>query len=406
MTTIQTVILITAAILTLYAMKKGVNLGLIMLADTVFIALITNMSLKNSLKYAFQGAFSEKTISLVLLLFLIMMMENIMRTTGMIKGMVGSLKELAGSNRVAAGFLPAVLGLLPSPGGARFSCPMVEEVAGNNSDASNKAFVNYWFRHIWMDGFILYPGFILAAQLVGVSVITLFMRMLPFILGNVLLGTVFGVLFIKKEKIKSGRNKAESLKEFILSMLPIIILITLYTTLLKVTPYALEISSAVVVSALLAIKKYSFSKILTTMRDAFPVKLVLIFVGVMVFKEVLFGSGVVNNLPGLMDAWRIPPVLLFMLLPFLAGFATGITINFVSMTFPLLIPLGLGHNLWYAIMAFVSGSVGAMMTPLHLCAVMSADYFKMPLGKLLLKVGYAECILLSVIVGLYYIIPA
>ena len=395
-------ILLAAAALALSVLllRKKTNLGLVMLMDSIFIAAIARIPAGKTLEYALDGALSKSTIKLVIILFLIMMLENIMRNSGMIRTMVDNLKELTGSNRLAAALLPTALGLLPSPGGARFSCPMVEEVAKENTDGLNKAFINYWFRHIWLDGFILYPGVILAAELLEVSVISLFTHLIPFMLVSVALGAVFGLSRVKKEQIARTKPVAQSLAAFLTAMLPVIIVIAVYILLLNFTPYSLEIASGGMVAALLVIKKYSLKKIIETVKEAFPVKLVLIIVGVMVFKEILLDSGAITVLSTLMNTYGIPPAVLFVLLPFVGGFTSGITVSYVSLTFPILIPLGLGTNLWYAAIAFAAGSVGGMITPLHLCVVMTADYFKTSLGELLKRVAIAEIplLILSIVV--------
>ena len=395
------ILLIAAALAgTVYLLRKQVNLGVVMLLDSVFIVLVARIPADKALLFAFKGAISESTVKLILILFLIMMIENIMRNTGMIRSMTDSLKELVGSNRLAAGLLPVVIGLLPSPGGARFSCPMVEEVTGDATDDANKAFINYWFRHIWLDGFILYPGVILAAELLKVSVISLFLHLIPFMLVSVLLGCVYGLRHMRKEKAVRTKPVKESLRTFIISMLPVITVISVYIILLKTTPYSLELAAGSMVIILFAVKRYSFGKIIKTMREAFPVKLVLIILGVMVFKEILLESGAIAGLSELMNTYGIPAAVLFILLPFAGGFTSGITVSYVSLTFPILIPLGLGGNLWYAAIAFTAGSVGGMTTPLHLCAVMTADYFKTSLTGLLKKIALAETPLLILAVAL------
>lgn len=398
------VVSIIAVLLTLYMMKKGINVGIVMLVDSVFVVLLARIPAVDALWFAYNGLISDKTIKLIMVLFLIMMLENIMRTTGMIKTMVESLKELVGSNRLAAAFLPAVIGLLPSPGGARFSCPMIEELVGDNTDNENKAFINYWFRHIWLDGFILYPGAILAAELLEVSVINLFISLIPFMAVSVLLGSVFGLVKVKKEIIPRTKPWVESLKTFLVAMLPVIIVIAVYIGLLKYTGYSLEIAAGLMVIALLIIKKYSPKQIVETAKSAFPLKLVLIIIGVMIFKEILFDSGAMNGLPDFMKAHNIPTKVLFLLLPFLGGFATGITVSYVSMTFPVLLTLGMGENLWYAAIAFTAGYIGNMITPMHLCAVMTADYFKSTIGRLLVKIAIATLPMLLLVFILLFII--
>jgi len=387
---INTLLAAVALALTIFLLRKKVNLGLVMLMDSAFIALIAKIPVEKSLDYFLAGALSKSTIKLIIILFLIMMLENIMRNTGMISEIVENLKELTGGNRLASAILPATLGLLPSPGGARFSCPMVEEVTKENTSNMNKAYINYWFRHVWLDGFILYPGVILAAELMQISVISFFMHLIPFMLVSVVIGTITGLSGVKKEEIARTKPFKKSITAFLTAMLPILIVITAYVLLIDITPYSLEIASGGVVAALLIIKRYTLKSIAKTAGEAFPVKLVIIIFGVMVFKEFVLNSGAITALSNLLNTYGIPPAVLFLLLPFAGGFTSGITVSFVSLTFPILIPLGLDKSIWYAVIAFTAGTIGNMFTPLHLCAVMTADYYHVSLSKLLRKVSFSE----------------
>jgi integral membrane protein (TIGR00529 family) len=381
---------IVALAFTAFCLKKDINLGLVMLADSAFVVLIARIPAGDALRFALNGIVSQSTIELVAILFLIMLLENVMRTTGMIKRIVESLKELAGGNRLAAGLLPMVIGLLPSPGGARFSCPMVDEVAQGNTDAGNKAFINFWFRHVWMDGFILYPGVILASGLLGVSVLGMFVRLLPLMLASAVMGYIFGLRKLQREKIVRTKSVRESLRSFFLSFLPILLIIAAYIILLELRmPYAMEIALGAVVLALLIIKKYTFLKFAKLVVESFPGKLLLIIAGAMVFKEILLEGGVLDGLPGLLASWGIPAVVLFVVLPFAGSVTSGITVSFVSLAFPILMPLGLGSNLWHAAATFAVGFAGNMVTPLHLCAVLTSEYYGVPLRRLLMRAALA-----------------
>jgi integral membrane protein (TIGR00529 family) len=380
---------IVALAFTAFCLKKDVNLGIVMLVDSAFVVLIARIPAADALRFAANGIASESTVTLVVILVLIMMLENIMRTTGMIRRIVESLKELAGGNRLAAALLPMVIGLLPSPGGARFSCPMVEEVAQDGTDAMNKSFINFWFRHIWMDGFILYPGIILASGLLGVSVISMFVHLLPFMAASALIGYIAGLSRLKREKIARTKPVRESLRALLLSFLPVLTIIVLYVALINVVPYSMGIVLAAVVLALLIIKKYDLKMIVKLVRESFPWRMIFIIVGAMVFMGILGDGGVLNGLPGVLRAWGLPVALLFIALPFIGAAASGITVNYVSLAFPILIPLGLGGNLWLAAATFAVGFLGNMVTPLHLCAVMTADFFHTPLRKLLQRTALA-----------------
>jgi uncharacterized protein len=326
-----------------------------------------------------------------------MMLENILRKTGMLKDIVISLKELVGSNRAVAGMLPLVVGLLPSPGGARFSCPMVDEIASKHSTGENLTFVNYWFRHTWMDGFLLYPGIILAAQLLEINVLAFFIRLLPFMIFTGIVGYFAGLRKIKKEKSNFTKNKRENIYIFLRSISPVFSVIIIYILLLNVTAYALELSLASVCGALFFVKRYKMRDVFETVKSSFPAKLILMIFGVMVFRDTLFGSGLLEGLPSLLSDAGIPVYAAFLLLPFATGAFTGICVSYISISFPILLTIGLNDNLWYGVLAFVAGYIGMMITPVHLCMVVTSEYFKNSISNVVKKVFISEIPLMIIV---------
>ncbi|MGD8337680.1 MAG: DUF401 family protein, partial [Desulfobacterales bacterium] len=95
-----------------------------------------------------------------------------------------------------------------------------------------------------------------------------------------------------------------------------------------------------------------------------------------------------------------------MLLPFLVGGVAGITIAFVGTTFPILISLiqtmGHGHLLLaYMMLALVSGFVGVLLSPLHLCLLLSNAYFKTTLAEVY-RLLWQPCTILILAAGVYF----
>lgn len=79
------------------------------------------------------------------------------------------------------------------------------------------------------------------------------------------------------------------------------------------------------------------------------------------------------------------PAIIRVLVPFIVGGVVGITIAFVGTTFPILISLitALGETqfmLPYMMLALASGFVGVLLSPLHLCLLLSNEYFQTSLG--------------------------
>jgi hypothetical protein len=66
-----------------------------------------------------------------------------------------------------------------------------------------------------------------------------------------------------------------------------------------------------------------------------------------------------------------------MFIPFLVGLMTGLTVAPPAISFPILIPLfkDSPHFLSTMMLAYASGICGNMISPLHLCLVLTKNYF-------------------------------
>ena len=75
-------------------------------------------------------------------------------------------------------------------------------------------------------------------------------------------------------------------------------------------------------------------------------------------------------------------------IPFLLGLLTGITAGFVGVSFPIVLPLITKNgspNISMAMFAYLAGLSGMMLSPMHLCLALTAEYFKVDLSKLYKK---------------------
>ena len=90
------------------------------------------------------------------------------------------------------------------------------------------------------------------------------------------------------------------------------------------------------------------------------------------------GSGAVGQLPLFFQSVGVPVVAILFILPFIIGMMTGITLAVVAITFPMLMPLigGQHPDMGMLAFAFASGFAGLMFSPVHLCLVLTKDYFK------------------------------
>lgn len=377
---------------TVFLMQKKANIGLIMLLDAIFLAVGARLSASETGLAAWRAIRDESTITTLAILVLIMTVEYTMRETGMIRDLVDAVRDLIGNTRIVSAAMPAVLGLLPSPGGARFSCPMVEGALGELGSPVERAYVNYWYRHVWMDAFVLYPGVILAASLTGMSVIKLFLWILPFMVIHALSGYAVVLRRLPVKPIERTRSRGEPGRALFRAGGPILFIIAVYMVLLPfIHDYALPVAGVLGVVGVFLYGRCGWKQILSALKAGFSLKYIIMIVGVMVFREVLNASGLTETVVAWIGARGISPRWLFAFLPMLGGFGSGIAVSMVSLSFPVLIPLGLSASIpWIVAAVYAFGNIGNMITPLHICGVVSTEYFQAGMGRVYARVLLSE----------------
>ena len=82
--------------------------------------------------------------------------------------------------------------------------------------------------------------------------------------------------------------------------------------------------------------------------------------------------------------WQIPPSIVVFLVPFTVGLLTGVTSAYIGVGFPVVLPLlgtpGLTQSAGM-LLAFAGGFMGVMASPVHLCLVLTNQYFKASLAR-------------------------
>jgi integral membrane protein (TIGR00529 family) len=282
-----------------------------------------------------------------------------------------------------------LIGMLPSLGGAYFSAPMVKEAtAGLDMSREEKAFINYWFRHPWEYILPLYPGILLAAAISGIAVYSL-------VAANVVSASVLlctGFLYSMKEiknrpaaqlhDEKTADGKGHSKTGEVLSFLPVTLVLLMVVILRIELHYALLI----MIIPLFFIFRYPAGDVMRIMRHGFAPDIVILILGIMLFKETMEASGAVRNLSRVFLENGIPVLPILCLLPFMTGLLTGLTVGFVGSTFPLLISIAGGASVPAISMAFAAGFIGVLLSPVHLCLILTKEYFKADLWGIYRKI--------------------
>ncbi len=394
-------ILAVLAILVVLLHRK-VFLGSVMAVGSVclaFLYLTPPMDFLEGIRTAFLAPVSlEMTATIVLT----MILENILRKTETLKKMVMSLSRFLPDYRLMMATMPAVIGLLPSPGGAVFSAPMVSEASADFSvSQERKALINYWFRHIWEYVSPLYPGIILAAGIAQISCREMAIINAPFAISVVVWGFLLCFAGIRRAEGTDGvrrEGKGRAFASFIAAFSPILLILILVV----VAGMGPVISIAGVILALFLLHRYSPRRVWATLRESVSIRMLLMVAGILVFQETLQITGSLTGISAFFAASGLPIVLIVASLPFVTGFMTGLTIAYVGITFPLLMPL-ISHGSHFPgllALAFGSGFAGVMLSPLHLCLVLTREYFNADLGKV-----YRLLLLPSILVLAAVLIP-
>jgi hypothetical protein len=121
------------------------------------------------------------------------------------------------------------------------------------------------------------------------------------------------------------------------------------------------------------------------------------------------GSTLITGMRDELVRTGIPLITVIMLIPFISGMVTGVAFGFVGASFPIVFALVGPHpSLSVAAatttFAYTFGFMGMMLSPMHACFVVTAEYFKVSLfGTYRYLIGPAATILLtSVLLSAFY----
>jgi hypothetical protein len=106
-------------------------------------------------------------------------------------------------------------------------------------------------------------------------------------------------------------------------------------------------------------------------------------------------------------AWSIPPLTLVVLLPFLMGFMTGVTQAGVGLSLPLILSMGNGYGtLSTTILAYTFAVVGVLLSPVHLCLVLTSEYFKVEYSRIIKRISVVTLLSIAASVVVFVLLKS
>jgi hypothetical protein len=403
----------------------------VLICAAVFTAAIFSFTPMEFLSLAGSTLITAESITFVAIIMLVVALSQAMEAAGFFERLVKGVTGVLPSRRLRLAVLPASIGLLPMPGGAIFSAPLVSR-AGEGLPLDNhlKGAINFWFRHVWEFCWPLYPGVIAYSQEIAKLNLTL-RDVLPLqaILTPAMALAGFIFLFPKTLGPKADRiHEAPAhhrIAAAILPAVPILIVIAcfiglgpalhwLYVSLggrpeatgilLERGPFIIGLVLSIAYVTAASDKGWR-AVVRAVVAKPQPLSMGFMAVGIVLFGAVIGSEGVASESGRFFreTGFMLPVVVV---LPFVLGLVTGITVAFVSTAFPIIVLIvgGVANPIPYLILAFASGFIGMMMSPAHLCLLVTREYFKADLLKMYRYLAWPAVGLAASAAGLFVLL--
>ena len=391
-------LLIIAMAIIILMLRRHIPIGPCMLTGGLFIWLMKTPEL-HYLTQAFTETLSlPRTYDIIFALYFVMCLEIELRTSGALAGMVHALQKIFSSNRVTLAVMPAFLGLLPSLGGVRFSAPIVEEASkGLGLTNDHQSAINFWFRHIFEFSSPIIPGMIMACNIAGVAYSEFIMHLCWLTVLMFSVGWFVLIRPIKADSIKenAGSQAADEQgwQDLWLSLSPVVL------TFVLVVFFNMNASVGMgVVTAGLFLVLH-FTKREVSLKDvvvgAIDMKMFFNVLCILYFIQILTVTQVLQEIVTAFQSSPLPVPVIIACVSFIIGVLTGMSQGHVAIIMPIIAAMQTGSlNLAGVAMAF--GVAGQMLTPTHMCLVVTVDYFKANFFKTLKPVLIGELMLLTI----------
>ncbi|MFW6154784.1 MAG: DUF401 family protein [Planctomycetota bacterium] len=368
---------------------------------------------------------SPDMLILGVVILLLLSLSVLMQRIGQTERIVELARSLLRRPAVAMSALPALIGLLPMPGGALFSAPMVRTAAGEaSSDGGLLSAVNYWFRHIWEHWWPLYPGVLLAVTYAE-GYASYAAAMLPLgvamgATGLLLFRGTHGDLHAAASPPPAGTKRkllweTSSIWMIVLVWLPAFLAVRVADLDGRGGEWGAAIGKyGPVLAGLLAsffwtmvASRHGLRPTLAILARPSSYVLIGLVMSIMVFRAILGHAGAASLIAEELKALHVPAALVVVVLPFIAGMITGIAVGLVGVSFPIVIPVAAAHVgdgsiLPYIVLAYGFGHLGQMLSPLHVCYVVSNRYFEVPFGPVYRRM-LPTAVAMAVAIALYFL---
>ncbi|MDD8012412.1 MAG: DUF401 family protein [Acidobacteriota bacterium] len=370
-------------VLLILLLRWKVDLSLAVLLITLLTIALFRVNLLKAGRSAWEGIRDRETLELFLIIVLVQFVGAVQKSRRMYDRLIDSLNTMIRDKRLVAIVSPAIIGFLPMPGGALLSAPLVQVSTDRMKlKPAFNAFLNFWFRHDWELIWPLYAGLLLFQNMSRIPMRHIILFQLPFSLLHIAMGLVVSFLYFRRHGIRRehpgpSNGFHATARDFFAGTWPILAVILLYFVKVPpLLPLPLHWALLLVAAALSIWKKVAPREIGTIVFGRTTIRSLLVIAAVIVFQRVLQVSSAFDTLKTMDISLGLLVAFIF-LVSFTVAFLTGVNTAYIAIAFPVLLPLiqNLPNYFYLSLYIYVVGFAGILVSPLHLCLVLTNEYF-------------------------------
>jgi len=390
---------IVAFAIIILLIRKKFNFGLSLIIGSIIVGLFSLQEIdlidipkafSKALIYDFDSqVFDFITIELALLLSLVYILAKCMQETGAITKLIDSLRSIF-TKGGTLGVIPAVYGLMPVPGGALFSAPTIDEEGDKyNLNKDQKNFLNVWFRHIWFPIFPISSAMILitSAKFSNFDIKILILANIPAFVAAIVIGVIYLKRYVKNiPKQKPLEKSYSGLIYLIPPILPLFVYAILqFFGIPQIRSFLIGVIFSIII--IFYLTRGSKNDYLEILKKSVSLNLALVIFGIMIFREIFEVSQANIVMKDMILGANIPTISMVIIIPLILGVLTGYNLGAVALSYPILVPLFPSDISFIALVGFtslifISSLVGYLISPIHLCNVLSSDYLKTDITRM------------------------
>ena len=373
-----------------------------MLAGTAALLLLFGIGPAAFGSAALTALTSWDTWDVVLAMYVIAILQRCLDMRSHLTNAQAAMNGLSSDPRLNASLASVFIGTMPAAPAVTICGRIIDNMAGDHLEASEKAALASFVRHI-PEGFL--PTFsiiLIVTSLSGISVASFVVAMLPMVAVLIAIGFLVYLRRVPKDTASAGKaGKGESLKLLLRSLWTIIAIIAIIIAF----NMKASVAAGLVVAVNFVTDRFNLKEVKDTVIDAFDWKISVGMISIFVFKEVLVSTGVIDLLPEYFSRLPIPTFMVLALLFFfgtLVGSSAAAGTAFTPLAFTML-PDG-GVALLVLLMGFSWSA--AQLSPTHLCMAVACDDFGVTMTTFIRKTIPMTAIYCVVLVGYYFLLAA